>query len=166
MYSVVCPFSRIGSPRPLSRKRVCPPQEPKGGGATFSGGWREGGEPVRTTGEKAWHSDTLWTYNIYCNICWLHVGLLPTPEKDDIHICFISHYSWIPARHSWDSSDVFSGFHDVQKSIQSLMRLCDFVDTFGETINTRNSRCNRSFLNFCHTITYIYFPIQLCMKNL
>ncbi len=42
-------------PRPLSRKVVCPPPEPKGGGNTH---WRVmgRGEPSRTTGEKACHS--------------------------------------------------------------------------------------------------------------
>jgi hypothetical protein len=40
---------------PLSRKGVCPPLEPNVGGTTrlrVSGRW----EPIRTTGEKAWHS--------------------------------------------------------------------------------------------------------------
>ncbi len=37
---IACPFIRIGSPRPLSRKRVSlpPPLEPKGGGATLACG--------------------------------------------------------------------------------------------------------------------------------
>ncbi len=29
-YQSVCPLVRIGTPHPLSRKRVCPPLEPKG----------------------------------------------------------------------------------------------------------------------------------------
>jgi hypothetical protein len=37
-YQSVCSFVRIGSPRPFFRKRVCPPPEPWGGGATLACG--------------------------------------------------------------------------------------------------------------------------------
>ncbi len=56
-YQSVCPFVRIGSPRAPSTASECVPPEPKGGGNTR---WRVmglgRGEPIRTTGEKAWHS--------------------------------------------------------------------------------------------------------------
>ena len=43
------------SPTPLSLQLVCPPLfGTKGGGQHSHAG--EGGEPIRTTGEKAWHS--------------------------------------------------------------------------------------------------------------
>ncbi len=48
-------FERFGSPLPLSRKRVCLPMEPKGGGNTRLR-VRERGEPIRTSREKPWHS--------------------------------------------------------------------------------------------------------------
>ncbi len=59
-YQTVCPFVQIGSPHPLSRKRVChgsplPLWNQKVGGNTRQG-VRGRGEPIRTTGEKAWHS--------------------------------------------------------------------------------------------------------------
>ncbi len=56
-YQSVRPFVQIGSPpHPFSRKRVCSHHlEPKGGGNTrLRVRGRE--EPIRTTGEKAWHS--------------------------------------------------------------------------------------------------------------
>ncbi len=54
-YQSVCPFVRIGSPGPpLPLASVSPPPVSKGGGATLRvRGW---GGPVRTIGEKAWHS--------------------------------------------------------------------------------------------------------------
>ncbi len=61
-YQSVCSFVRIGSPRPLSRKRVClpPPLGTKREQHSFAGEGAEG-EPIWTTGEKAWHSVyTLW----------------------------------------------------------------------------------------------------------
>ncbi len=51
-YHSVCPLVRIGSPRPISRKRVCPPRNQ---GATLDCGWGVA-DAIRTTGEKAWHS--------------------------------------------------------------------------------------------------------------
>ncbi len=39
------PSSALGLPQPLSRKRVCPPP-------TLACGWRGGGDPIPTTGEK------------------------------------------------------------------------------------------------------------------
>ena len=43
-YQSVCPFVRIGSTCPLSRKRECPPSlGTKGGGATLACGWGGGG---------------------------------------------------------------------------------------------------------------------------
>jgi hypothetical protein len=57
------PFVRIGSPHPLSRKRVCPPLEPKGGGATFACGWGGGGSPFWRLKRKPgtlWSLYTLW----------------------------------------------------------------------------------------------------------
>ncbi len=50
-----CPLVRNGSTHPLSRKRMCPPPEPKGGGNTRLR-LRRLADPIRTTGEKAWHS--------------------------------------------------------------------------------------------------------------
>jgi hypothetical protein len=39
-YHSVCLLVGIGTPQPLSRKRVCPPPpEPKGGGGTLACGW-------------------------------------------------------------------------------------------------------------------------------
>jgi len=52
-YQSVCPFVELAPPGPFSRKRVCPPPR-----ATITCGQGGGGEPIRTTGEKAWHSDT------------------------------------------------------------------------------------------------------------
>ncbi len=50
------PSSILAPPVPFSRKRVCPlPVEPKVGGNTRLR-VRGGGEPIQTTGEKAWHS--------------------------------------------------------------------------------------------------------------
>ncbi len=53
-YHYVCPLVGAGTPHPLSRKRVCPPTEPKGGGAHSPAGKGVGGVPIRTTGEKAY----------------------------------------------------------------------------------------------------------------
>jgi hypothetical protein len=45
------------SPTPLSLQLVCPPLfGTKGGGGGQHSHAGEGGEPIRTTGEKAWHS--------------------------------------------------------------------------------------------------------------
>ncbi len=56
-YQSVFPFVRNGFPLPLSRKRVCPP---RGGNTRLRvrgpGGGGVGGEPIQTTGEKAWLS--------------------------------------------------------------------------------------------------------------
>jgi hypothetical protein len=49
----VFPFVRIGSPA----SECVPPLEPNGGGeATLALDEGAGGGPMRTTGEKAWHS--------------------------------------------------------------------------------------------------------------
>jgi hypothetical protein len=47
----VCRFVRIGYHCPLSRKRMCPPPWNQRGRIHSLGG-----EPIRTTGEKTWHS--------------------------------------------------------------------------------------------------------------
>jgi hypothetical protein len=72
-------FVRIGSLRPLSRKRVTPGTSAGGGGgATVAGGLGGGagrggagrggaGKPIRTTGEKAWHSVYSALKGIYTN---------------------------------------------------------------------------------------------------
>ncbi len=54
-YQSVCPFVEIGSHHPIPCKGVCLPLGPKGGSDTPSRvrGWRD---PVRTTGQKPWHS--------------------------------------------------------------------------------------------------------------
>ncbi len=53
-YQSICPFVRLAPPPPLSRKRVCPPPLWNQGGHPLA---VEGtGEPIRTTGEKAWRS--------------------------------------------------------------------------------------------------------------
>jgi hypothetical protein len=53
---VSVPSSELATPpHPLSRKRVCPPPpEPKG--EQHSLAVEGAGEPIRTIGEKAWHS--------------------------------------------------------------------------------------------------------------
>ncbi len=56
----VCPFVGNGSPHPLSRMRMCLPLGPKGGWEQHSLAGKEVGDPIRTTGQKAWHSYTLW----------------------------------------------------------------------------------------------------------
>jgi hypothetical protein len=53
-YQSVCPLVRVGTLHPLSYKRVCPPQNQKGG--THSPADEGVGVPIRTTGEKAYHS--------------------------------------------------------------------------------------------------------------
>jgi hypothetical protein len=62
-YQSVRPFVGIGSSHPLPRKRVrvCLSPGPKGGEQhTLAGeGW---GDPIRTTGQKAWHS----VYSVSC----------------------------------------------------------------------------------------------------
>ncbi len=50
-YHSVCPFVGTGTPHPLSRKRVCPPPEPKRGGEHTR--LRVRGVPIPTTWEKA-----------------------------------------------------------------------------------------------------------------
>ncbi len=58
-YQSVCPSVRIGFPRSLSHKRGCPPllKPKRGEGNTRLAGEGAGpGQPIRTTGEKAWHS--------------------------------------------------------------------------------------------------------------
>ncbi len=62
-YQSVCPFVRIGSP-PLSRKQVCPPLGTKGREDNTRLRVRGWGEPIWTTGEKAWHS----VYSVRSNI--------------------------------------------------------------------------------------------------
>jgi hypothetical protein len=47
-YHCVCPFVRIGTPHPLSRKRVCPSPRTKGGIQSPAGR----GVQIRTTAEK------------------------------------------------------------------------------------------------------------------
>jgi hypothetical protein len=54
-YRRVCPLVGIGTPHPLSYKRMCPPPEPKKGG-THSPADEGVGVTIRTTGEKAYHS--------------------------------------------------------------------------------------------------------------
>jgi hypothetical protein len=58
-YHSVCPLVRVGISYPLSRKRVCPPQEPKEGD-TLACERRGGRVPTRTAGEKANTLFTLW----------------------------------------------------------------------------------------------------------
>jgi hypothetical protein len=55
-YQSVCPFVGNGSPHPLSRTRMCLPIGPKGGWEQHSLAGEEVGDPIRTTGKKAWHS--------------------------------------------------------------------------------------------------------------
>jgi hypothetical protein len=66
----VCHSSELAPPPPLPARKCAPPLEPKGGSNTRLR-VRGRGEPIRTTGEKAWHSDyfvigTLgdWRYDI------------------------------------------------------------------------------------------------------
>jgi hypothetical protein len=54
-YQNVCPFVGIGSHPPLQAS-VSPPLDPKEGGDSRLWG-RRWGDPVCTTGEKAWHSE-------------------------------------------------------------------------------------------------------------
>ncbi len=65
-YHSVCPLVRIGSSHLLSRKRASvtlPPPEPRGGDNTRlrERGWAD---PIRTTGEKAWH----FVYSVPCTV--------------------------------------------------------------------------------------------------
>ncbi len=54
LYIVSVLSFELAPPPPLPHARVCPPLEQKGGGQHSLVG--EGkGEPIRTTGEKAWH---------------------------------------------------------------------------------------------------------------
>jgi hypothetical protein len=71
-YQSVCPFVRIGSQRPPSRKRVCPPLGTKGGGNT---NFRVMGqkEPIRTIGEKS--LAILWFAVIVYSISRTHFPL-------------------------------------------------------------------------------------------
>ncbi len=53
-YHSVCPLVRTGIPHPLFPQRVCPPWNQ--GGKHSPAGEGVGEVPIRTTGEKAWHS--------------------------------------------------------------------------------------------------------------
>ncbi len=70
LYQSVCPFVRIGSPPPLSHKRVCvpPPLGTKWGGQAPGNTRlrvRGRGVPIRTSGEKALHS----VYSVPVTLC-------------------------------------------------------------------------------------------------
>jgi hypothetical protein len=54
-YHSVCPLVRIGTPHPLSRERVYPHQESKGGEHSPAGEG-VGRVPIRTAGKKAQQS--------------------------------------------------------------------------------------------------------------
>ncbi len=64
LYKSGCHTVRIGSPRPLSRMRVCPPLGTYGGSHTRLR-VRGRGEPIWTTGEKARHS----VYSVAVSLC-------------------------------------------------------------------------------------------------
>jgi hypothetical protein len=54
-YQSSCPFVGIGSPTP-PQASVSPPLDPGGGGASNTLFTGEGvGDPILTTGQKAWH---------------------------------------------------------------------------------------------------------------
>jgi hypothetical protein len=64
-YQSVRPFVRIGTPQTLTRKRGCPSLPGTGWGGNT---WVRGrGEPIRTTGEKAWHSVYSGAQYFMCN---------------------------------------------------------------------------------------------------
>ncbi len=72
-YHSVCPLVRVGTPHPLSRKRVCSlPPEPGGGHTRLRVRWLGGGMvPIRTIGEKAWY--------FVCSVIRAHMGCLLSP---------------------------------------------------------------------------------------
>ncbi len=80
-YNSVCPLVRIGSPSPLSRKRVCPPRYQRGGNTRLRvRGWRE---PSLTTGAKAsWHS----CYSVFHTV----IQYWHLPDSDVAPILFIT----------------------------------------------------------------------------
>ncbi len=51
--TVYVPSSELGLSQPLSRQRVFPSPQERGGGTTLSCGWGVGGVPILTTGVKA-----------------------------------------------------------------------------------------------------------------
>jgi hypothetical protein len=97
-YHSVCPLVRIGSALSLSRKRVCPPLRKQGGSATLACGERGWADPIRTTGEKAWHSvysvpplvssPVFYTYCLY--ISNPSSFLSPVPTRLQYFVCFLS----------------------------------------------------------------------------
>ncbi len=54
-YEIVCPFVGIRFPTPSPASEGSPPWTQKGEGQHFLAGERVG-DPIRTTGKKAWHS--------------------------------------------------------------------------------------------------------------
>ncbi len=70
-----CPLVGIGTLPPLSRKWVCPPPQNQRGEGTIACGWRVGGVPIPTTGEKAKHSaysvaTFLHKMHVNCKVCF------------------------------------------------------------------------------------------------
>jgi hypothetical protein len=83
-YQSVCPFVGIGSSRTISRKLVCsPPRKQRWGGGSIRLRVRAPGEPIRTTGDKTWHSYTLCCRPFPRLQGYLKILLpyLKTPEK-------------------------------------------------------------------------------------
>ncbi len=67
-YQGLCPFVRIGSPAPPQASVSLPPRTEGEGQHSLAG---EGvGDPIRTTGEKAWHSvySVAWALDVYKQI--------------------------------------------------------------------------------------------------
>ncbi len=81
MYQSVCPFVRIGSPRPLSRKRVCPSHGTIGrGGSNTSLGVRERGSQFGRLESKP---GTL-VYTLWLHVCdfYLFTVFSSVPDHD------------------------------------------------------------------------------------
>jgi hypothetical protein len=69
-YQAFSPVVRLAPPPTLLLGECVPPQEPEGGGVQHSLAGEGAGKPIRTTGEKAWHS----VYsNIVTNRSWFKV---------------------------------------------------------------------------------------------
>ncbi len=87
-YQSVCPLIGIGTPQPLSCKRVCPPsQEPKGGGVHTR---------LRVRGWGSPNSDGRRESLVLCLLCAVCTGPNPPPPSypfSFIHVCCT--YLWL-----------------------------------------------------------------------